>query len=284
MNASLVGFLILVAGATAQAEHRPQKVWLRVGPLGETPQRVTEAYPLSDQQNKAGWTRFEPMSDEFEGNALDMARWTYGVAGWKGRQPALFAEHNVTVSGGQLHLTMRKEPAPEEDRKRGYHDYTSAALHSKALSSHGYYEVKARPMNSGGSSSFWFQGSTRDWVTEIDVFEIGGKARGFEKKLNITVHVFKTPTERKHWQVGDAWLSPWRLADDFHVYGLDWAKDELTFYVDGVPVRRIENTHWHQPLSLTFDSETMPDWFGMPVDADLPSTFDVEYVRAWTRP
>jgi hypothetical protein len=27
----------------------------------------------------------------------------------------------------------------------------------------------------------------------------------------------------------------------------------------------------------------MGDWFGMPADADLPSTFSVDYVRAWTR-
>lgn len=35
------------------------------------------------------------------------------------------------------------------------------------------------------------------------------------------------------------------------------------------------------PLFLIFDSETMPDWFGMPDDNDLPSTFSIEYVRAW---
>ena len=55
------------------------------------------------------------------------------------------------------------------------------------------------------------------------------------------------------------------------------------FYVDGVLVRSVENTHWHQPLYLIFDSETMPGWFGMPDDADLPSTFSVEYVRAWKK-
>ena len=32
---------------------------------------VTDAYPLSDQQNKGGWMKFEPMSDEFEGKELD---------------------------------------------------------------------------------------------------------------------------------------------------------------------------------------------------------------------
>ena len=41
------------------------------------------------------------------------------------------------------------------------------------------------------------------------------------------------------------------------------------------------HTHWHQPLFLIFDSETMPEWFGMPDDKDLPSTFSLEYVRAW---
>ena len=35
---------------------------------------------------------------------------------------------------------------------------------------------------------------------------------------------------------------------------------------------------------MIFDSETMPQWFGMPDDKDLPSTFSVEYVRAWQRP
>ena len=32
------------------------------------------------------------------------------------------------------------------------------------------------------------------WLTEIDVFEIGGKAKGFEHKYNMNVHVFRTPT------------------------------------------------------------------------------------------
>jgi len=28
----------------------------------------------------------------------------------------------------------------------------------------------------------------------------------------------------------------------------------------------------------------MAKWFGMPDDKDLPSTFSVEYVRAWKKP
>ncbi len=55
------------------------------------------------------------------------------------------------------------------------------------------------------------------------------------------------------------------------------------YKVDGVAVQSVENTHWHQPLYLIFDSKTMPEWFGMPVAGDLPSTFSIEYVRAWKR-
>jgi beta-glucanase (GH16 family) len=270
--------------AKPSAERRPTKIWNRTGPLGNTPKHVTDAFPLSDQGNKGGWVRFEPMTDEFEGNELDRSKWVVGLEWWKGRQPALFSEKNVTVSDGKLHLTMRKEKLPPGVEKLGYHDYSSAALHSKTRTAYGYFEVKAKPMNSAGSSSFWFQKEdTPNWLTEIDVFEIGGKAKKFEHRYNMNMHVVKTPSEKKHWSVGGVWLAPWRLADAFHVYGLEWGKAEIRFFVDGVVVRSVENTHWHQPLYLTFDSEAMPGWFGMPKDEDLPSTFSIEYVRAWKK-
>jgi beta-glucanase (GH16 family) len=270
--------------AAATPEKRPAKIFNQTGPLGETPKRVSESLPLSDQQNKGGWVKFEPMSDEFEGRELDQSKWTLGMSWWKGRQPALFSDKNVTVSEGKLHLTMRKEKLPPEVEKQGYKGYTSAALHTKARTAYGYFEVKAKPMNSAGSSSFWFQqDATPGWGSEIDVFEIGGKAKGYDRKYNMTLHVFKTPYEQKHWSVGGVWIAPWRLADAYHVYGLEWDKDDIKFYMDGVLVHAVENTHWHQPLFLIFDSETMPEWFGMPKDEDLPSTFSVEYVRAWKK-
>lgn len=260
------------------------KDWTLVGPLGETPKRVTDSLPLSHQSDIGVWVKYEPMSDEFESGSLDTNKWVRNMHWWKGRQPALFKAENVTVETGQLLLMMRKEPVPEEFTKQGYHDYTSAAVHSRDRTCYGYFEVKARPMNSGGSSSFWFQqDSTPGWATEIDVFEIGGKAPGHENKYHMNLHVFRTPTEKRHWSVGGDWDAPWRLADDFHVYGLEWDAESIRYYVDGVLVRHVRNTHWHQPLYLIFDSETMPNWFGMPDNKDLPSTFHVEYVRAWKK-
>lgn len=288
--------VILVAGsvspqtstaATNAFNEKSIKQWTRTGPLSDTPTRISDLLPLSDQQNKAGWVKFDPMWDEFDEPTLDTNKWTVGMYWWQGRQPAWFNPRNVEVRNGQLHLTMRREAVPAEMQSKGYHDYSSAALHTKARSSYGYYEVKARPMNSGGSSSFWFQQEDLKtfpgWATEVDVFELCGKSATHDRRYYMTLHVSATPDEKRHWQVGSYWESPRGFAEEFHVFGFDWDRTELRWYVDGVLVHTVQNTHWHHPLFLIFDSETMPEWFGMPNAADLPSTFSIDYVRAWKR-
>ena len=102
MKQFLLSILLAICACAAAANNRPVKIWNHTGPLGETPKHVTDAFPLSDQQNKGQWVKFEPMSDEFEGKELDLEKWALGIVGWKGRQPALFSDKNVTVSDGKL--------------------------------------------------------------------------------------------------------------------------------------------------------------------------------------
>ena len=115
--------LVLVAGLLRPAivlagtntfNAKSIKQWTLKGPLTERPRRVSEVLPLSDQQNKAGWVRFEPMWDEFDQPTLDTNKWTVGMYWWQGRQPAWFNPQNVAVQNGQLHLTMRREEIPAE--------------------------------------------------------------------------------------------------------------------------------------------------------------------------
>ena len=236
----------------------------------------------SDPPAHGRWKPFAPMTDEFEGGKLDTSKWYPNNPQWKGRQPAFFHTHNVTVSDGKLHLTMRREDL--KGLPKGYHTYTSAAVKSKAKVRYGYFEIKCRPMDSRGSSAFWFYDSTPETWTEIDVFEIGARAPGHEHTVHMNAHVFHTlANPGRHWSKGGKWKAPYRLADGYHVYALEWDSQQLQYYVDGVVVRRMPNTHWHQPLHLNFDSETMPKWFGLPEAAALPSTFSIEYVRAWKR-
>jgi len=227
------------------------------------------------------WEPILELTDEFDGDKLDSTKWHDHNPGWKGRQPGFFSRNNVSVSDGKLHLTARAENL--EDVPEGYHTFTTAAVKSTTLVRFGYFEIKCRPMKSKASSSFWFYNSTKQEWTEIDVFEICGVGDKWKNTLNMNAHVFQTPKEKKHWSKGGKWIAPFNLADDCHVYAVEWNKKVIKWYVDGKVVRELQNTHWHQPLHMNFDSETMPKWFGLPKKENLPSTFTIEYVRSWRK-
>ncbi|KAB2641426.1 MAG: family 16 glycosylhydrolase [Verrucomicrobia bacterium] len=225
------------------------------------------------------WKPIPELTDEFDGGKLDATKWQDHNPGWKGRKPGFFSTTNVGVSDGKLHLTARAENL--KDPPQGYHTFTTAAVKSKALVKYGYFEIKCRPMKSKASSGFWFYSKTQEAWTEIDVFEICGVGEKWRNTYNMNAHVFFTPTETHHWSKGDTWKAPFDFVDDYHIYGLEWDQAVIKWWVDGKVVRELKNTHWHEPLNMNFDSETMPEWFGLPDKESLPSTFSIEYVRSW---
>ncbi len=226
------------------------------------------------------WEFYPAMSDEFNDETLDKTKWHPNNPTWLGRQPGYFSKDNVTVKDGSLQLSARAEDLPEVPE--GYHTFTTAAVKSVERVLYGYFEIRAKPMNSAASSAFWFYAQDPEWWTEIDVFEICGKGKNLDRRYFMNLHVFKTPQRgENHTEDQAIWDAPFRFAEDFHIYALEWNKDELKFYVDGKLLRTSKNTEWHQPLHLNFDSETMPEWFGLPEKDDLPSTFYIDYVRCW---
>ena len=238
---------------------------------------VLHAAPPPDRR----WDPIPRLTDEFEGSKLDSRKWHDHNPSWKGRKPGFFSKKNVTVKGGKLHLTARAENL--KDLPKGYHSITTAAVKSKALVKYGYFEIKCRPMNSKASSTFWFYNKTKAEWTEIDVFEICGMGEEWKNLYNMNLHVFHTPTEKKHWSKDGKWDAPFSFVDEYHIYALEWDKDMIKWWVDGTVVREAKNTHWHQPLHMNFDSETMPKWFGLPDTNNLPSTFSIEYIRSWKK-
>jgi hypothetical protein len=55
------------------------------------------------------WKPVPELTDEFEGDKLDAAKWNDHNPGWKGRRPGFFSLRNVVVSNGKLQLTVREE-------------------------------------------------------------------------------------------------------------------------------------------------------------------------------
>jgi len=240
--------------------------------------RTTEEIPSPPVK---GDFLFNPdLSDEFEDNVLDTLKWFPNNPGWEGRQPAFFSKENVVQQKGMLNLVMRLEEPSTILKEKGFHSFSTAAVRSKHTVKYGYFEIKSRAMKSKASSGFWFYNDLPGLWTEIDVFEICGTGER-ENQYNMALHVFRTPLINEHWSKGGEWRAPYRFADDFHVFGLEWTPFLIRWYVDGVAVRTVENTHWHQPLTMNFDAETQPSWFGLPDENELPSTFSIEYVRSW---
>jgi len=71
-------------------------------------------------------------------------------------------------------------------------------------------------------------------------------------------------------------------ATDFHVYGIDWNRNSISYYLDGRLVMRGQNTHWHEPMYLILTNEFGDTTFlgGKPVRG-TSGNMEVDYVRVW---
>lgn len=264
--------------------------WQREVPLGKGVERLNDEFPLSDQYNTGEWKLDRSYSDEFDGSALNLERWLPHNHVWGGRAPAAFLPRNVEVADGRLKLSIRREPGLRgEIHGTKYRDWSSATVQSLVPLRYGYLEVRAKAAI--GSSAFWLfahteKGGERSKL-EIDVYELGGRRPGWATIYNMNTWIFadRGIEKRKGASLGEQnggkWESGINFADGFHVFGLKWGPELISWYVDGVKVREMPNRVFHTPLHILLDTETMPQWFGMPTDAELEHQHEVDYIRVW---
>lgn len=176
-------------------------------------------------------------NDEFnEGTMPDTTRWGYqtGGHGWTAKEVQLYTEAdpaNVRIENGFLRIIAKKV----DDNRN---PFTSARLVTKhkATFEKGYFEFRAKfPSGRGLRSAIWMVGDT--------VSKIGWPNAG---EIDIVEHYGKIPTAigaavqtpANFWN-GDGQLGGSTLVEtateEFHVYGLEWTDDLMTFSVDGTP-------------------------------------------------
>lgn len=276
----------------------------QINPIQEA--NVQNPVPASDPLNKDGWVLNQEISDEFEGTAIDESKWfVQGKRGdyyiWKGRAPSQFVPHNVSVEDGRLKLKTQWEPdfdfADEEYAGAYYGKYegkpmpvTTAGIISKKRFLNGYMEVKSKAGNAAITAAFWAIG----YEQELDVYELMGKpeleGNIRENWFKSTVHDWSPPAVRPTRVIEFTKKDlPYRVADEFHVYGAEWGEDYLTLFIDGEQVFHVTQdevgTDWvlNNPMEVWLDSEIFR-WLGMPDPNDLPVEFEVEYMRVWQKP
>lgn len=238
------------------------------------------------------WDPITEMSDEFCSGELH-PKWIPFNKNWKGRKPGFFRKENTEVTDHRLKLWSREEQPPPLLRAAGYKDFSTSFIRTKHLQKYGYFETYCKMMDSNISSAFWFANNEpRSWWTEIDVFEYSTSTKGrkWASWFNTNLHMHrhgedKTMAPVRRPQFFDMEID---LSKEPHKYAMDWTKEYVAFYFDDLLVRKVENTYWHRPMHLQFDSETFPNWFGLPETGGsdrnkLPNCFEIYYVRSWRR-
>jgi beta-glucanase (GH16 family) len=213
-------------------------------------------------------------SDEFNGSALDAAKWNYrtGAKGWSQQLP-----HNVAVANGFLQLALKKE-------ERGDWHYTGGGVISKPAFNYGYYEARVRvPPGAGWHTSFWLQpngaGPEVGRVQEIDIAE--------NDSINPTayhVNVYRKRPKPVISYEHKAVKTP-NLAAGFHVWGCEFTPTKIKFFFDDKEVDAFDATevpHADQNIWLTSIAAALGKTTAVD-DAKLPAAAQFDWVRFYTK-
>ena len=236
-------------------------------------------------------------SDEFNGTALDESVWGYneGGNGWGNNEKQYYTKRpeNIRVKDGCLEIEARKETYEKND-------YTSARIMSKNKKTFTYGKIESRIKFPGGKGTwpaFWMMGNAGNWPNcgEIDIMEHVGS---IPARASFALHtVAKNGTKGNNW-AKTQWFD-YSLADDFHVYGIEWAqeekdgKDVIRFFVDDVQYAEAweeqidNNDSWpfNKPFFFIYNLAIGGNMGGQVDDAifDQPRIMYVDWLRVWQR-
>ena len=181
-----------------------------------------------------------------------------------------------SVSNGVLTITAA--PASATVKSQTGYSYTSGVLTTQNQFSqqYGYFEVRAKTPAGGQGlwPAFWMLASNGNWPPELDVLEAIGSAPWY---LHQGIH-------SDHGNVGEGANTPTYTTKDFHTYGMDWTKDTITFYYDGVERATFATpADVNTPMYLVLNQAVGGSWPGSP-DSTTDWTkagYHVDYVRAY---
>ena len=180
-------------------------------------------------------------------------------------------------------LSVRAERVPEGAlRATGGYRYASGMLTTYRSFSfqYGYVEMRARvPRGRGLWPALWLLAAAKGWPPEIDVMEAYGDQL---QTLYVTLH---TNESGRHRQAQGKVPVP-DMSADFHVYGMKWTADEITWYFDGRRVFAAPTpADMHQRMFLLVNLAVGGTYAGSPdAQTKFPALFEVDWIRVFAPP
>lgn len=240
--------------------------------------------------------------DDFEGEAgdpINEENWTceIGGSGWGNNEWQYYTERpeNVSLSGDSLLvITALEEDETFTSEGRCWYGrckYSSARCITKDKFAFTYGRVEARikvPFGQGIWPAFWMLGANFPEVGwpdsgEIDIMEYIGRE---PKTVYGTVH--GPGYSGANGVSGHIELEE-DIADDFHVFAIEWEPEEIRWYLDGEEFHRItpdslNGSEWvfDHDFFLLLNLAVGGNWPGYPNDeTTFPQQLLVDYVRVY---
>ncbi len=204
----------------------------------------------------------------------------YADAAFKGTAPEVLGLNPFHLANGTLEIWGERAPERVLPFIWGRR-YVSGLITSKYSFSqlYGVFEMSARlPKGRGFWPAFWLLPADSTWPPELDVFEVLGHET---TKLYTAAH---SKAAGEHTATGGDMLVP-DLSADFHRYAVEWQKDEIRWYIDGVEIERTETpADMHKPMYLLANLAIGAGWPGQPDSStQFPGIFAIDWIRAYRR-
>ncbi|MDZ4748891.1 MAG: family 16 glycosylhydrolase [Saprospiraceae bacterium] len=235
-------------------------------------------------------------SDEFDGETLNLADWTYEIGdgcpnncGWGNNELEYYREDNTSLVDGHLVITAKQQ-------NFGDHDYTSSRLVTKGKKQFKFGRIDIRaalPKGQGIWPALWMLGSNIDAVGwpacgEIDIMELTGD---LPNRILGTIH-YGANTSEHEFNSGTKYLDGQAtFQDEFHVFSINWENNLIEFLLDG------EVYHTITPATLNgaaypfnknqffiFNVAVGGNWPGSPdASTAFPQHMIVDYVKVFQK-
>jgi beta-glucanase (GH16 family) len=229
---------------------------------------------------KEGWTLL--WQDDFSSDTLNTLRW------WaqEREDPASLCyitakKENLFVKEGHLNIVNHKESYKGSE-------YTGAMVFaSEKVEPNSYVEVSMKIAKGKGFwPCFWFWSGSDSTYQELDVAEYKGSR---SSEFQISNHYWDEQKKKIDTQ--------WRIvyprnpndgkqidmAENFHIYGIEWLSDKVVIYMDNVPIFEITTNVPQLPMGLILSMGT-GGIDGKPNRKTVfPSTLYIDYVRVYKK-
>ncbi len=256
---------------------------------------TTEAITTPEQKTDTtyaipGW--YLVWNDEFNGLAVDSAKWSYEVNGNGGGNNELqyYTEgfQNSYVDSGALTIVAKKESYLGKQ-------YTSARMRTKYKGdwTYGHVEIRAKlPWGKGTWPAIWMLPT--DWEYggwpasgEIDIMEhVGYDQNVIHGSTHCQKYYFKIGTQKS----GTVKIA--NASTEFHTYTVEWFSDRIDFFVDGTKYFTSwdDGSGWQgwpfiKRFHLILNIAVGGDWGGAQgIDNSIfPQKMVIDYVRVYKK-